>query len=107
MTATLSPTARDLGPAAATPDLLESVGWGPMDKRSATTVLVDHGFQAIDSQDEDVVVMPIADALLAYPWVQDLMFSLISPDEDEILRQAFESSREPLGTFTWVKDGRR
>lgn len=86
-------------------DILEPVGWAPEESRSATSVLVDHGFSRLGSTDDDVVVMPLARALVTYPWVQGLMFSLISPDEDEVLRRAFESTREPLGTFTWIRDG--
>ncbi|MBV7295166.1 SufD family Fe-S cluster assembly protein [Corynebacterium sp. TAE3-ERU12] len=105
MTTDLTHTRSGLGPATATPDLLSSVGWADPDNRSMTTVLLDHGYAAMDSRDDDVVVLPLAQALLEYPWVQDLMFSLIDPDEDEVLRRAFESTREPLGTFTWVKEG--
>lgn len=104
---TIAPTARDLGPAAANPDLLESVGWAPPERRSATSVLVDHGYAAMESQHPDIVMMPLAEALLAHPWVQNLMFSLIDPESDPVLRRAFESTREPLGTFTWVRDGAR
>lgn len=68
-------------------------------------MLVDHHFGALTSTDGDVVVMRLEDALVQYPWVQGLVFSLVSPEEDEVLRRAFESQREPLGTFTWVKDG--
>ncbi|WP_291474020.1 SufD family Fe-S cluster assembly protein [Corynebacterium sp.] len=93
-----------VGPEAATPELLTQVGWEDPAKRASTTIVLDHGYTTMDSSDPDVIVMPLADALLTYPWVQDLMWSLISPDEDEILRRAFESTRTPLGTFTWVKD---
>ncbi|HIW91447.1 MAG TPA: SufD family Fe-S cluster assembly protein [Candidatus Corynebacterium avicola] len=106
MTATLDRNfTAAVGPEAATPDLLTQVGWEDPVKRSSTTIVVDHGYTAMDSTDEDVIVMPVAEALVTYPWVQDLMWSLIDPDEDEVLRRAFESTRTPLGTFTWVKDG--
>lgn len=94
-----------LGPQAATPDILAPVGWAPPETRSATSLLVDGGFKELVSTDDDVVVMPIADALTTFPWVQELMFSLIDPSEDPLLEQAFENTDPPLGTFTWVKDG--
>lgn len=94
-----------LGNGAATADLLAAVGWESHETRSATSILVDHGFQQISTTDDDLVVMPLADALVTYPWVQDLVFGLIDPEQDETLRRAFESTRTPLGTFTWVKDG--
>lgn len=94
-----------LGPQAATTDILAPVGWAPPETRSATSLLVDGGFKELVSTDDDVVVMPIADALTTFPWVQELMFSLIDPSEDPLLEQAFENTDPPLGTFTWVKDG--
>ncbi|MDO4760485.1 MAG: SufD family Fe-S cluster assembly protein [Corynebacterium sp.] len=94
-----------IGPKSVTPDLLAAVGWLPEEQRSGTSIMVDHGFAAVSSNDPDVVVMPLAHALIEYPWVQQLVFSQISPEEDEIMRRAFESTREPLGTFTWIKDG--
>ncbi|MDY5785415.1 SufD family Fe-S cluster assembly protein [Corynebacterium sp.] len=95
----------DLDRCAVSTDILEPVGWAPEESRAATSILVDHGFSALSSSDDDIVVMPLSRALLEFPWVQELMFSLISPDEDDMLHRAFESSREPLGTFTWVRDG--
>ncbi len=94
-----------LGHLSVTTELLESVGFVPEERASATTVLVDHHFERIVSHDGAVEVMPLADALVTYPWLQSLMFSLIDPTSDETLRRAFESSRRPFGVFTWVHDG--
>lgn len=105
MTTDLSAKQVPLGAATATPELLSPVGWAPEETRSGTSIIVDHGHTSISSNDDDVVVMPLSRALVEYPWVQDLMFSLISPDEDEVLRRAFESTRDLLGTFTWVRPG--
>ncbi|MFT3876928.1 MAG: SufD family Fe-S cluster assembly protein [Propioniciclava sp.] len=113
MTTYAPPTSTEITPIAGlghlsvTADLLESIGYVSEDQASATTVLVDHHFERIVSHDGDVEVMPLADALVTYPWVQDLMFSLIDPTSDETLRRAFESSRRPFGVFTWVHDGAR
>ncbi len=94
-----------LGHLSVTTELLESIGFVPEERASATTVLVDHHFERIVSHDGQVEVMPLADALVTYPWVQELMFSLVDPTSDETLRRAFESSRRPFGVFTWVHDG--
>ena len=102
---TMVKVAAGLGREAATSELLETIGWAPPEQRAGTSILIDHEFGACASTDGNVVIMPIAQALVQFPWVQDLVFSQISPDEDEVLRRAFESTREPLGTFTWVKDG--
>ncbi|MCI1256086.1 MAG: SufD family Fe-S cluster assembly protein [Corynebacterium provencense] len=96
-----------VGPDAAGPELLAQVGWEDPARRSSTTVVLDHGYSTMDSSDPDVIVLPLAEALTTYPWVQDLMWSLISPDDDDTLRRAFESTRTPLGTFTWVRDNAR
>ena len=93
-----------IGPATATPELLTTIGWAPETQRSGTSILIDHHFGTLTSTDGDVIVTTLADALVRYPWVQALVFDLITPEEDEVLRRAFESQREPLGTFTWVKD---
>ncbi len=103
--ATVAKVAAGLGRESATPELLETIGWVAPEQRSGTSVLIDHEFGACASTDPRLVVMPLAQALVEFPWVQDLVFSQISPQEDEVLHRAFESTREPLGTFTWVKDG--
>lgn len=103
--ATVAKVAAGLGRDSATPELLETIGWVAPEKRSGTSVLIDHEFGTCTSTDSRLVVMPLAQALVQFPWVQDLVFSQISPEEDEVLHRAFESTREPLGTFTWVKDG--
>lgn len=105
MSTDLSVNRVPLGAATATPELLSPVGWAPEETRSSTSIIVDHAHGTLDVNDDGVVVMPLSRALVEYPWVQDLMFSLVSPDEDEVLRRAFESTREPLGTFTWVRPG--
>ena len=94
-----------VGPAAVTDDLLASVSWEPEETRSATTILTDHSYSTVVSRDDDIIVLPIAEALVTYPWVQDLMFKLVDPESDPVLRRAFQSTREPYGTFTWEKPG--
>lgn len=94
-----------LGHTSVTPELLKTVGWVPDTEASGTSILVDHHFEHLVTHNGQVEVMPLADAVVTYPWLQELMFSLVDPTSDEILRRAFESTRRPLGTFTWVHDG--
>ncbi|MFT3660163.1 MAG: SufD family Fe-S cluster assembly protein [Gordonia sp. (in: high G+C Gram-positive bacteria)] len=94
-----------LGRESVSGDLLAGIGFVPEDRCAATSIMVDHHFEKTVSHDGQVEVMPLADAVVTYPWLQDLMFSLIDPDSDETLRRAFESTLRPLGTFTWVKPG--
>lgn len=94
-----------LGHTSVTPELLQSIGFVPETESSGTSILVDHHFEHLVTHHGQVEVMPLADAVVTYPWLQELMFSLVDPTSDEILRRAFESTRRPLGTFTWVHDG--
>ncbi|MEM6382564.1 MAG: SufD family Fe-S cluster assembly protein [Pseudomonadota bacterium] len=85
--------------------ILREVGYGDPSSRSATTVLVDHAIRVANSHVDGVEVMSIQDALMRYDWVQDLMFSLIAPDENELLRQASELLQDPIGHFVYVHPG--
>ncbi|MEM8748318.1 MAG: SufD family Fe-S cluster assembly protein [Actinomycetota bacterium] len=86
--------------------LLADVGFVD-DGRSATGVLVDQRVAETTSLHPDVEVLPIKDALLRYDWLQDLMFRLIDPDENEAVRQATELVDDPVGCFVYVKEGAR
>ncbi|SPW31730.1 hypothetical protein [Corynebacterium matruchotii] len=68
-----------IGPATATPELLTTIGWAPETQRSGTSILIDHHFGTLTSTDGDVIVTTLADALVRYPWVQTLVFDLITP----------------------------
>lgn len=85
--------------------LLRSVGYADSTQRSASAVLVNHEMRVAASAVEGVEVMPIKAALARYDWVQDLMFSLIAPDENELLRQAAELLNDPIGRFLYVHPG--
>ncbi|XWN31127.1 MAG: SufD family Fe-S cluster assembly protein [Devosia sp.] len=85
--------------------ILIPIGFETTDHRAATSILVDHEIRVSTSHDEGVEVLPIKDALKRYDWVQDLMFNLISAEENEYVRQAAESMEDPLGHFLWVHDG--
>ncbi|MBI9000449.1 SufD family Fe-S cluster assembly protein [Corynebacterium sp. CCM 9185] len=94
-----------LGSASVTPGLLTDLGWRDEESCAGTSLMVDHHFERIVTHDGQVEIMPLSDAVVTYPWVQQLMFSLIDPLSDDVLRRAFESQDRPLGTFTWVHDG--
>lgn len=79
--------------------VLQRVGYAQAASRSATAVLVDHELRVASSGAEGVEILSIQDALMRYDWVQDLMFNLIAPDENELLRQAAELLNDPIGCF--------
>lgn len=94
-----------LGHTSITPQLLASVGYGDETSAASTSIMVDHHFERMVTHDGQVEVMQLQDAVITYPWLQDLMFSLIDPTSNAVLRHAFENTLRPLGTFTWVHDG--
>lgn len=88
-------------------NILHDVGFDDETRRAATGVLTDHEIRMALSNDPGVEVMPLAVALKTHDFVQDLMFGLVDPDENEHIAMVAEHMHEPLGHFTWVKPGAR
>ncbi|MEM6461010.1 MAG: SufD family Fe-S cluster assembly protein [Pseudomonadota bacterium] len=86
-------------------DLLNEVGFDSESSRAATSVLTDHEVRLAVSNDPGVEIMPLAVALRTYDFVQDLMFGLVDPNENEHIAMVAEHMHDPLGHFTWVKPG--
>src|SRR3546814_13277239 len=84
---------------------LAPVGYSIEGEHSATCVLVDQDVRHIAVNDPDVEILPLKDALTRYDWVQDLMFKLINPPENEHVAQAAESRHAPVGHFIRVRKG--
>jgi Fe-S cluster assembly scaffold protein SufB len=84
---------------------LTRIGYQLDSERAGTCILADQQVRHISVQDNQVEILPIADALKRYDWVQDLMFSLIPPDEDDNVRQAAESTQPPVGHFVRIMPG--
>ncbi len=84
--------------------LLQDVGYKPQ-SRAGTCIIVDKEVKLSDSNDDNVVVLPLKEALIQYDWVQDLMFNLISPEENEHVKQASELLDDPIGHFIYIKEG--
>ncbi|MEM1386819.1 MAG: SufD family Fe-S cluster assembly protein [Pseudomonadota bacterium] len=87
--------------------ILHEVGFDSENTRAGTSVLIDHGMRLFHSNDPGVEVLPLADALRMYDFVQDLMFGLVSPDANDHVSLVAEHMDEPLGHFIWVKSGAR
>ncbi|WP_319380868.1 SufD family Fe-S cluster assembly protein [Thiomicrorhabdus sp.] len=86
-------------------ELLSEVGYQPDNQRAGTSVIVDHDVKYSQTNTELVEVMPLQQALEKYDWVQDLVFGLIDPEENDHIRQAAETVHDPVGHFIWVKEG--
>ncbi|MEM6487200.1 MAG: SufD family Fe-S cluster assembly protein [Pseudomonadota bacterium] len=86
-------------------DILHHVGFDDLQARAATGVLVDHDMRLAASNDPGVEILPLADALQTYDFVQDLMFGLASPDANDHVATVAEHMHAPLGHFVWVKPG--
>jgi Fe-S cluster assembly scaffold protein SufB len=86
---------------------LSRIGYKADNERAATCVIVDQGVPHIGVTDNQVEVMTLADALARYPWVQDLMFGLVDPEDDEHVKLASERTETPIGHFVRVHEGAR
>ncbi|WP_099023497.1 SufD family Fe-S cluster assembly protein [Mycolicibacterium palauense] len=84
---------------------LREIGYSAEREHSGTCVIVDNELRRISVRDDGVEIWPIAEALRRYPWVQDLMFNLIPPDFDDLVREFAESTQERVGHFIWVHEG--
>lgn len=85
--------------------LLSEVGYQQDEQRAGTSIIVDHEVKYSLTNTDEVELMALQDALEKYDWVQDLMFGLIDPEENEHVKQAAETVHDPIGHFVWVKEG--
>ncbi|MEM9349880.1 MAG: SufD family Fe-S cluster assembly protein [Pseudomonadota bacterium] len=85
--------------------ILHDVGFDSETSRAGTSVLIDHGLRLIHTTDPNVEILPLAEALRTYDFVQDLMFGLVEPDANHDVALVAEHMRDPLGHFVWVKPG--
>lgn len=86
-------------------DVLHDVGYEQASDRAATGVLADRAMRLAQSNDPGVVLIPLADALREFEFVQDLMFGLVAPDANDDIAQVAEDMEDPLGHFLWVRSG--
>ena len=86
-------------------DILFDVGFDDPSNRAATSILIDRAMCVTHSQNVGVEIMPLADALRTFDFVQNLMFGLVGPDENEHVAKVAEQMHDPLGHFIWVKPG--
>lgn len=85
--------------------ILHDVGFDAEQSRAATGILADHEMRVALSNDPGVEILPLAEALRTYEFVQDLMFGLVAPDANEHVAMVAEHMHDPLGHFVWVKPG--
>ncbi|WP_211365133.1 SufD family Fe-S cluster assembly protein [Rhodovulum strictum] len=88
-------------------DILHEVGFGDESTRAGTSILADRAMRMALSNDPGVEILPLAQALKTYDFVQGLMFGLVDPEENEHVRLVAEHMHDPLGHFIWVKPGAR
>ncbi len=86
-------------------DILHDVGFDDPAARAATGVLADREMRIAEATDPGVEILPLAEALRTYEFVQDLMFGLVSPEANEHVAMVAEHMHDPLGHFVWVKPG--
>ncbi|MEM9555713.1 MAG: SufD family Fe-S cluster assembly protein [Acidobacteriota bacterium] len=106
MTKTQSADARALGKLTEQErTILHEVGFEGEGRRAASSIVADHEVRLAVSHDAGVEIMPLAQALRTYDFVQDLMFNLVDPGENEHTAMVAEHMHDPLGVFLWVKPG--
>lgn len=86
-------------------DILHDVGFEDFRDRAATSILVDTRVRVAQSNDPGVEILPLAEALRTYDFVQDLMFGLVSAEDNAHVAMVAEHMHDPLGHFVWVKPG--
>lgn len=86
-------------------DSLAPIGYSDEAQRAATVVIVDQNVGHVSVTDTNVEVLPLQEALKTHDWVQDLLWSLISPDENDDVRRVAESTEPVNGHFIHVKAG--
>lgn len=89
---------REVGP-------LSEIGYDAEQPHAGTCVIIDNEVRQITVTDDAVEILPITVAVRSYPWVQDLLFNLISPDFDDLVREFAQSTEERIGHFIWVHEG--
>jgi len=82
---------------------LAKVGYADEAGRAGTCVITDHAVRHISVNDDRVEILPIADALARYDWVQDLFFGQIREDENDEVRAIALSPEPPVGHFIRVR----
>ncbi|HDR29466.1 SufD family Fe-S cluster assembly protein [Rhodovulum sp.] len=86
-------------------DILHEVGFADESTRAGTSILADRQMRVALSNDPGVEILPLAQALRTYDFVQGLMFGLVDPEENEHVRLVAEHMHDPLGHFIWIKPG--
>ncbi|MEO0382721.1 MAG: SufD family Fe-S cluster assembly protein [Pseudomonadota bacterium] len=85
--------------------ILHDVGYDDETQRSATSILIDRQMRVAQSSHDDVVMMPLAEALRTFDFAQDLMFGQVLAEGNEDLLEISAHMDDPLGHFTWVRPG--
>lgn len=84
---------------------LRDIGYGREQDHSGTVVIVDQDVPRAVESNEGVEVLPLAVALRRHPWVQELTFGLMAPDENDHIAQVSNRTEPPVGYFVHVKAG--
>ncbi|MEM6482938.1 MAG: SufD family Fe-S cluster assembly protein [Pseudomonadota bacterium] len=84
---------------------LHEVGFDNEDTRAGTSILVDDRMEIAQSHMPGIEIMPLAEALRTYDFVQDLMFGLVEPDANADIAGVSDQRHDPVGHFIWVKPG--
>jgi len=78
---------------------LQKVGYDPSGTvpRAGTFLTKDHGVVSSETKEKGLEVIPLKIALEKYPWVESLVFGLVSKEKDNYTREV--AQRTPVGYF--------
>jgi len=88
-------------------DELSKIGFQHEDKRSGTFLIRDQKVLYSHSHKKGIQILPISQAVVDYPEVQDLMFGLIDSNENEYVKRVAKQIKKPLGYFLRVSKGQK
>lgn len=90
-------------------DVLEKIrklGFDPKSKKAASYILNDsqvYEQAAFEGFKDKLVILDINQAITAYPWVKEYMWTLVNKNKDEYTKKVFENMDG--GYFIWIKKG--
>lgn len=75
-------------------------------ERSGSFLIVDDKEEESTSGEESLVMLPMSFAIEEYPWVKDMLFSIVPRDKDRWTEMVGDNDKL-LGSFIYVKEGKK
>ncbi len=79
---------------------IENVGIDLKEESRAGTFIWENDRDIYRNSKENVIIRPLATALNEFPWIKEILWSIVSPEKDDYTRKAFESGLR--GSFIYI-----